>query len=272
MTGDWLRLNHGGLSWRIHPEAADKIRSRDWEAPVADGNGLRIVQQRGSRVSALWEGAGADGGDWFVKWYGLRHPAEALKYWFRPSRLEAEWRRNGELAAAGLPVAECLAFGERRSGGWWTGGVLIQRAVTPPLTLAAFLAGGAAPAAGRVADLAADLVARFHARGYRHHDLHGENVLVVQREGRPVGLLLADLHETTRSRIPADRSRTDDLARLNAYTPGGARLRMRFWLRYAATLGLTRERRREWFCEIDRESRAIWKRHFGKRGTHIERY
>ncbi len=272
MTDSWLFLDHAGMRWRVRPGLEKRVRERDWAWPGSEETGLRIVQRWGSRVAAVWEKDAADGGDLFVKWYGLRHLGEGLKFAVMPSRPAAEWRMNGELEAAGIPVVECLALGERRIGGWWRGGVLILRAVTPPLTLSAFLRAASEPEARRAIELAADLVARFHARGFCHHDLHGDNLLVVKRDGRLDRLLLADLHECTRHRRLSDRLWVGDLARLNAYTPAVGRLRFRFWRRYAAARGLPRERFKDWLRTIDWETRALWERHFRKRGTSIELY
>jgi hypothetical protein len=169
-------------------------------------------------------------------------------------------------------VAECLALGERRTGGLWRGGVLILKAVTPPLTLAAFLRTAPEAAARQAVERAADLVARLHGQGFCHHDLHGDNLLVELNDGRPGRLRLVDLHECTRHRSLAERLWLGDLARLNAYTPAAGRLRLRFWRRYAAARGLPRTGSKEWIRMIDRETRMLWERHFRKRGHSIELY
>lgn len=272
MTDSWLRLDHAGMRWRVRPDAEARVREREWRRPASGGAGLRIVQSWGSRVSAVWEGAAADGGDLFVKWYGLRHFGEALRFVVTPSRPAAEWRMNRALAAAGIPVVECLALGERWAGGLWRGGVLILKAVTPPLTLSAFLRTAPEAEARRAVELAADLVVRFHAQGFCHHDLHGDNLLVQRRDGQLDRLLLTDLHEGTRHRSLSRGRWVGDLARLNAYTPAGGHLRLRFWRRYAAGRGWTRAQDHDWIRTIDRETRALWARHFKKRGTSIELY
>lgn len=270
MRTDWLSVEHAGWRWRVRPEAAPLILGREWSPPAADGRGWRIVQRWGSRVSALDESPGAG---LFVKWYGLRHTGEALRFAFTPSRPEAEWAMNARLGGEGLPVADCLALGERRRCGLWVGGILVLRAVVPPLTLSGLLENAAAGPARRAADAAADLAAALHGRGYCHHDLHGDNLLVERPGEAAERLLLVDLHEATRSGgAAAEGDWLGDLARLNAYTPGSRNLRLRFWLRYAGRRGLPRERFREWIGKVDRETRRLWERHRRKRGTSIERY
>lgn len=272
MSGEWLRLEHGGLSWQVRPGEERRIRDRDWIAEPGNLPGVRVVQQWGSRTSAVWPAIPGETGDLFVKWYGPRHPWEGLKYVLKESRPASEWRMNRMLVEAGVPVVDCLALGERRTGGWWRGGVLVLKAVTPPVTLSAYLKKAEGRDATAVIRLAADLVARLHGLGYCHHDLHGDNVLVEQEDGRPARLLLVDLHEATRHRVLEDRLWMDDLARLNGYTPGNRRLRLRFWLRYAAARGLARKGFRGWMNGIERETRVLWERHFRKRGVRIELY
>jgi hypothetical protein len=260
------------MRWRVRPGDEQRIRGRDWTPPDANRPGVIVVQRWGSRLSALWSAAPGETGDLFVKWYGLRHPWEGLKYALKPSRPEAEWRMNRLLAEAGVPVVDCLALGECRTGGWWRGGVLVLKAVSPPVTLSAYLKTASDEDALKAVGMAADLVARFHGLGFCHHDLHGDNVLVEQEQGKPVKLLLVDLHETTRHRSMRDGLWLDDLARLNGYTPGNRRLRLRFWVRYAAARGLARKEFRGWLGRIEQETRELWERHFRKRGERIELY
>jgi hypothetical protein len=159
VSRDWIGLDHDGLAWNVRPAAKPLILRQDWAPPVADSDRWRIVQRWGSRVSALGEAAGPLSGGLFVKWCGLRHPGEALRFAVTDSRSRAEWRTNACLAGLGISVAECLAVGERRRFGLWTGGVLVFRAVTPPLTLAACLRAAPEAAARRRAEAAADWLA-----------------------------------------------------------------------------------------------------------------
>ncbi len=264
MKAAWLRLDHAGLRWRVRPGDEPLILKRQWTPPAADGDGWRIVQARGNRVSALAEGL-------FVKWYRRRHAGEALRFALGASRPEAEWTMNGRLSEAGIPVADCLALGERRRFGLWVSGVLVLKAVMPPLTLAACLRTAPEDRARRLAAAAANLVAGLHDGGFCHHDLHGDNLLV-DPAGKPERLLLVDLHEITTHAAVASKDWLADLARLNAYTPGSRNLRLRFWVCYAKSRRLPREHARAWLMDIERETRRLWKRHYRKRGESIERY
>jgi hypothetical protein len=260
------------MHWLVRRGEEERIRGRDWAPPAGNLPGVNIVQRWGCRLSAVWAATPGETGDLFVKWYGLRHPWEGLKYALKPSRPAAEWRMNRMLTDLGVPVVDCLAMGERRVAGWWRGGVLVLKAVSPPVTLSAYLKTARDEHARQAVGMVADLVARFHGLGCCHHDLHGDNVLVEQDQGRPVRLLLVDLHETTRHRSMRPGLWLDDLARLNGYTPGDRRLRLRFWVRYAAARGLARKEFRGWLGRIEQSTRQLWERHFRKRGVRIELY
>jgi len=265
----WSCLDHGGLRWQVRAGLEAWLRARDWAPPADEGPGIRIVHRRGGRVAALLAGAAPGGGDLFVKWYGLRHAAEAVKFAVTRSRSAAEWRMNRRLAEAGVPVAECLAAGERRTAGLWRGGVLVLRAVTPPLTVNAFLREASGPAAARALDAAARLVARLHERGFRHHDLHGNNLLLERGGAR---LVVIDLHEMTGPRPLSERAWVEELARLNGYTCVSRNGRLRFWVRYAKARKLDRNLAKTRLRAIDRETRRLWDRHFRKRGERIDLY
>ncbi len=269
MSTDWIAVRYGGLRWRVRPGVEGWLRAQEWRSPEADAPGVRVVQRWGSRVSALLEGIAPGGGDLFVKWYGVRHAGEAIRFSVLPSRAAKEWRMNERLAAAGMPVAECLAVGERRTAGLWRGGVLVLRALAPVQTLAGRLREASESEARRWVDATAALVARLHDRGFCHHDLHGDNLLLDRESGRVV---LTDLHETTCRRVLPERDWVGELARLNGYTPGSRRWRLRFWARYARARKLDRSLDRDRVRAIDRETKRLWERHFLKRGTHIERY
>jgi len=269
MNTDWIAVRHGGYGWRIRPGLEGWLRGRDWAPPRAGMPGVAVIQRWGSRMSARLAGDAPDGGDLFVKWSGLRHAGEAFRFAVTPSRVAAEWRMNGRLAAAGVAVAECLAVGERRTAGLWRGGVLAMRAVTPPQTLASFMSAASEREARPAIAAAASLTARLHARGFCHRDLHGDNLLLAAGGGEAI---LVDLHEAVfRRRLP-EREWIADLARLNATTPGSRGGRLRFWVRYARARRLARSRHKAWIRAIDRETRRLWDRHYRKRGERLERY
>lgn len=157
-----------------------------------------------------------------------RHPIrERWKARIGRAPADREWRALAALHAAGLPVPEPLALGALPDGDrllalTWVDGVPCEAALR-----------AAAPAARRALLVALGrLVARLHAAGWVHGDLHPGNLLV--RGGTPV---LLDWQRARRTRSDAARAR--DLARLEhalaALVPLADRVRLR-----AAALGLAR--------------------------------
>ena len=113
-----------------------------------------------------------------AKRYHVR-PRERWKYLLWPSRARAEWRALAHLRSAGVSVPCPLAAGERRRGPWLVAGGLIMERITDARSLPAWLETCEDPA--RRAAVAEELgvqIARLHAAGCDHGDLHGGNVLV----------------------------------------------------------------------------------------------
>lgn len=271
--GACSRFVHAGVRWVAQADAAALVRSF---APGFTEPALRaagdVRQEKSGRLSVVLAGGAAG---WsravFVKVYRPRHLLEPVKYLFKRTRAAAEWRINGQLNAAGVPTAARLAWGEVRRAGVWSRSVLVTEAVVPPLTLNAFLAAGRPAAEVRaVVRRAAACVAALHEAGYRHPDLHGDNILV-RESPRGAELAFVDLHEIRRAGGVGPRGAQADLARLNAYASASLISRLRFLRAYLRGRGLPGPLR-AWAAGIDRRTRRIWARHFRKRGTRIERY
>ncbi|NQU07472.1 MAG: hypothetical protein HQ583_02840, partial [Candidatus Abyssubacteria bacterium] len=145
-----------------------------------------------------------------------------IKTLLRASRAKAEWRMGGQMFGCGLPVAEPLGLGERRSGGLVTGAVLLLRALPRCVDLSAFLnrhsafklssSTGPEKQDGFLESLGG-LIRRMHSAGFWHPDLHTGNLLV-DSGVVPPKLWLVDLHSVGRSSKISSRRRMADLAKL----------------------------------------------------------
>jgi tRNA A-37 threonylcarbamoyl transferase component Bud32 len=132
-----------------------------------------------------------------------RHAArELLKRWLGRSPASREWRHLRHARAAGAPVPEPLALGRLPGGDE----VLVTRFVEGELLADALRI----PARERRERLRAvgRAVARLHAAGLEHRDLHAGNVLVGDH-----GATLLDLQHARRRRGAAARAR--DLGQLD---------------------------------------------------------
>jgi tRNA A-37 threonylcarbamoyl transferase component Bud32 len=160
----------------------------------------------------------------FVKRFSARRACRRLQQAFaRLALWEAarrEWRALRRLAAAGVPVPAPRALGRLRGGDL----VLVTSFLAGP-TLGAAVASGAR--GGALAEAVGGLVARLHAAGLVHGDLHRGNVLLAAQ-----GPTLVELAAARRSR--GRRARRRDLAGIDHSLAGRLPLVDRLRLRAAA--------------------------------------
>lgn len=217
MSGD------AGVRWRRGDpalwRALDEALAGDAATPLADSHRRRVWRLAAGARPVLVKQFRVGSG---------RHAArERWKARIGRAPADREWRALAALHAAGLPVPEPLGLGTGPDGDRllalaWIDGVPCEaalRAAAPPARRALLVALGRQ-------------VARLHAAGWVHGDLHPGNVLV--RGGAPV---LLDWQRARRTRSAAARAR--DLGRLEhalaPLVPLPDRLRLR-----AAALGLAR--------------------------------
>ena len=235
------------------------------------GRGVLLHERRG-RVSVLLQNGWPGQGDLFAKFYYPRCWQEHIKYLVKPTRAAAEWRTSRALLAAGVPTPRPLGWGEKRTAGIWRGSVLLMAAVTPRTTLAAHLREhGDAPETGALVIRTADAVARLHAAGFFHGDLHGANIMLGPGDAGPVPHLV-DLHEVRQLSEVGRRRRVEDLARLNSSVFARPRQRLAFLNRYLASVPGADVERLAWARDIDSQTRRIWRRWAAKHGNRIEKY
>ena len=146
-------------------------------------------------------------GPLLVKHYRLRSghhaPRELAKAFFRLAAPDREWRALVRLHRAGAPVPAPLARGVLEGGDRLT----VVRFHPQPL-LADSLGGLRGEPRRAVLRALGDAVARLHAAGWVHGDLHAGNILAA-----PDGAWLLDLQRARRCRSP--RARRRDLAFLH---------------------------------------------------------
>lgn len=153
-----------------------------------------------------------------------------------------EMRFSAYLCGVSVPAPKILAACWRNGAEW-----LISEGIEPSAPADAWhleqLARGDDAAVRRALIALAELVARMHASGVRHMDLHCGNLLV--RTGSRPGLVLMDLHRMNRRRRLSRRSRAANLAQLLndrlLWTTRSQRLRfLRHYLRAAGAEGTLR--------------------------------
>jgi tRNA A-37 threonylcarbamoyl transferase component Bud32 len=184
-----------------------------------------------------------------VKHYRLVDRRGWLRELVRPAKARAEYARTLAVAARGVPTFVPLGFGERprRLGPGDSYLLTLSLEDTVPLTefvettLPLLPAKRHARVRQRLAVELGRLMARLHAAGVRHNDLHAGNLLVrLDHEDRPA-LYLIDLHAARLGRPLRWGARRANLVMLNRwFVVKAARSdRLRFWRAYAAAAGWT---------------------------------
>ena len=172
---DVIRLERDGLRWELQPEV------EPWLSQLLAEPGQLIKEAPAKRVSRH----AAGGRVFYVKRY--RHDAlllRSLKFFLKPSPARKEWRRARQLEVLGVPVVRHVGHGERWDGRGLRESILITEGFEgKPL----HEVPGLPPAA------VLEFLARMHACGVLHDDLHSGNILA---RVEPLEFRLLDLDKT----------------------------------------------------------------------------
>ncbi len=217
-----------GYRWTVKPEFLSIIRERVIPSVLSgkDSSDLKVVKKKLVRNSFIFS-TDDDSPGIFVKVHKYGKAKERIKAMVLASRAKAEWRKGEEMFRLGLPVAEPLGFGEKRSRGIVTGCVSFHRVIPGCVGLADYLArslpqepflasSGDEVSSSHVDELLESLgglVRRLHSAGFWHPDMHTGNVLV-DSHVTPPKLWLVDLHSVGRASDISHRRRRRDLAKL----------------------------------------------------------
>jgi lipopolysaccharide kinase (Kdo/WaaP) family protein len=137
----------------------------------------------------------------------------------RASAAAHEWRRLGEVAAAGIPCPVPVAFGERR--GLLAGESFLMTLEIPHAEQADWWIRGRPARRREVIEAVAELARRFHDAGFHHRDLYLCHFFVQDGApgpdpaGRPLALYLIDLQRCGRLGGRSRRWLVKDLAQLH---------------------------------------------------------
>lgn len=130
-----------------------------------------------------------------VKDYHTKGGFERLREILCGSRARREWVRLRRFEEGGVPVPPPVLWAERQDSKSSPRRVVITRFMENSSTLDEFLQSPNRSQQGwKIARKAGEALARMHAIGARHDDLHAGNLLVSEAGGEPAVLIL-DLHE-----------------------------------------------------------------------------
>lgn len=183
----------------------------------------------------------AGGLDLFWKHAKFNGPRAWGRDLLRGPKAGIEFRRLEELRAGGIPTVTPLAWG-RVEGLWPRGSFLVTEAVPNAVTLGEYLTSKAFPVAERreIAVKLADLMARVHAAGFLHTDLHPGNILLDAAD-QAGDWRLIDVHDLESAGRTLDiAARVKNLVTLNRWFSLRTSLtdRRSFWKAYAKVANL----------------------------------
>ena len=220
-----------GYHWTVKPELAQTLKEKVIPSALSGESSpeLRVIKRKFLRSSFIFSLDGSSPGI-FVKVYKYDRASERIKTLLRASKAKAEWRMGRRMFGCGLPVAEPLGLGERRSRGVVTGCVLMLREIPYGVGLSGYIvreyrrrfshASSVTEASPRPPDKEegllrslGGLIRRMHSAGFSHPDLHAGNLLV-DPGVVPPKLWLVDLHSVGRSSKISSRRRMESISHL----------------------------------------------------------
>lgn len=227
----------------------------------------RIVKQNPARTVYFgrWNGQ-----DVYLKHFHVRAALGRLARCLRGSDVHREVNTSGYLNSRGVATPEVVAWGSRGKVSWVaTAAVASAEPADQWHVRQAALGQEGRAAIRRAAGAIAEMVARMHAAGVAHSDLHCGNILIRAVDGglEPV---LMDLHRVRRRRRLSRQARAANLAQLcydrSPFTTRTERLR--FLGQYMAGSGVSGSLK-AWQGQVDDLARAHARRQYAQRDRRV---
>ncbi len=190
---DWQSWLSNGVRWQLAPGAAAQLRGRlaVWHPLTGDAVNARVLKCDQRRLVSTLDGI-------VVKRMTPRSgPWHRGRFALRPSRARRACMHALDLRAAGLPVAEPLAYGATFRCGLRVAEMLVTRLIPDVAPLTVRLRNGG-PSRDEALTAYGALLGRFHCQGFSNRDLKDDNVLCSLSD--PVRLWVADMDGVRRIR------------------------------------------------------------------------
>jgi tRNA A-37 threonylcarbamoyl transferase component Bud32 len=234
-------LTSNGISWQVSPECRhllfgpDGLRLEEWKQ-----NGVARVIKHGPHRTVYH--VAIPGLSFYLKHYRLADVRAWLRELVRPAKARMEYDRALQISARDVATVRPLAVGEGSRAGGPSESYLITRGLDDSQPLSTFIektlpAMSALRRPGirqALAKALGEFVAKLHAAGIVHRDLHAANLLVcLDGEDQPA-LHLVDVHDVQLKSHLGWPARRANLVMLNRWFSlrAGRTDRLRFWLAY----------------------------------------
>jgi len=232
-------LHVQGVVWRLSDRGGQLLTAADLDLHAHLAAGRAQTVKDGAHRSVYR--VRTAGSDLYWKHAKFNGPRAWGRDVLRGPKAGIEFRRLEELRAKGIPTVSPLAWG-RIEGLWSRGSFLVTEAVPNAVTLGDYLTAETFSVARRraIAFKLADLMARVHAAGFVHADLHPGNILLDADD--PAGVWrLIDVHDLESAGGPlGPAARVKNLVTLNRWFSLRTSFsdRRAFWAAYAATANM----------------------------------
>ncbi len=212
-------LVRDGVRWEIDGLPEEEARAVfAWAAGDA-APGTVVKENRVRRVVRI----PARSGSVYLKHDCFRGLGASLRFLLAPSRARAEWDTARRLSECKVPTVRPLAVGERRRGGFLVESFLVTAGIDGAEPLDSLLREERIPPAGgargrwrrQVARALGEIVAKFHAGGFWHRDLHLGNFLAQPLGETGPAISVIDLHKARRPAELRPKQWISDLAWLD---------------------------------------------------------
>ena len=240
-TESMTELTSHGIRWRVTPECQsllfgpDGLRLEEWKK-----NGTAKVIKHGPHRTVYH--VAIPGLSFYLKHFRLANMRAWLRELVRPAKARMEYDRALAISARSVSTIRPLAVGEGSRVGGPSESYLITRGLdgSEPLstfveqTLSAMDRSRRDRVRHALAKTMGEFVARLHAAGIVHRDLHAANLLVCLSADDQPELHLVDVHDVQLKSRLGWPARRDNLVMLNRWFSlrAGRADRLRFWLSY----------------------------------------
>lgn len=219
LSRPWAQFKAGSVTWWINqdfdrPELRSRLQAPgQLMAPPAQILPRDAVPRHTKVARADWNGMAV-----YIKRYGLKNLAQAVKDIFRPSRARRAFECSFVLNEHGVPTPLPIAVGELRAGRRLKEAFLITKEVPAAKTFFELRALAKRPAQTRVLMRAlARTLAKFHDAGFSHSDPNFSNWLITGAPFPRPNLVAIDLDGVRNAGSISARAAAKDLYRLVRY-------------------------------------------------------
>jgi tRNA A-37 threonylcarbamoyl transferase component Bud32 len=246
-----MTVDHGGLIWRMIPEAAKRLGTPAPDLAAWRRSGkMTLVKQNLQREIYRVE---LPPGNVYLKVCRVNTPRAWLRELFRPAKARLEFENALLLAAQGIASIRPLAWGSACRF-WPADSYLLTEAAENCVPLQDWLGSRTLTPTERreLARVLAQFFAQLHNAGVIHPDPHPGNLLLESLEPQCFRLRLIDLHAIHFSKSLSWTDCQDNLVLLNRFFQLRATRtdRLRFWRTYVC-------HRTQPITEADRKARQL---------------